>query len=227
MKITQSNINFNGNKTGGNNPKEIIVHHSEHSTANVYDIDRWHKDKGWCGIGYHYFIDKQGNIYTGRPEDWTGAHCIDHNTKSIGICLQGRLQTEKVTDPQYKALLWLIQDIKNRRGNMPVYGHKELNSTDCPGNLDLDKLRRDLNNEVVDTNDDEYRENATVVNVSSYLNVRSKPSDEIIGKLFPNERLQVNWVDSDYLGWYYVTYRVNGTNKLKNGYVSAKYIKKD
>lgn len=227
MKIIQSNIHFNGNKTGGNNPKEIIVHHSEHSTANVYDIDRWHKDKGWCGIGYHYFIDKQGNIYTGRPEDWTGAHCIDHNTKSIGICLQGRLQTEKVTDPQYKALLWLIQDIKNRRGNMPVYGHKELNSTDCPGNLDLDKLRRDLNNEVVDTNDDEYRENATVVNVSSYLNVRSKPSDEIIGKLFPNERLQVNWVDSDYLGWYYVTYRVNGTNKLKSGYVSAKYIKKD
>lgn len=227
MKIIQSNINFNGNKAGGNNPKEIIVHHSEHSTANVYDIDRWHKDKGWCGIGYQYFIDKQGNIYTGRPEDWTGAHCIDHNTKSIGICLQGRLQTEKVTDAQYKALLWLIQDIRNRRGNMPVYGHKELNSTDCPGNLDLDKLRRDLNNEIVDTNDDEYRENATVVNVSSYLNVRSKPSDEIIGKLFPNERLQVNWVDSDYLGWYYVTYRVNGTNKLKSGYVSAKYIKKD
>lgn len=227
MKIIQSNIHFNGNKAGGNNPKEIIVHHSEHSTANVYDIDRWHKDKGWCGIGYQYFIDKQGNIYTGRPEDWTGAHCIDHNTKSIGICLQGRLQTEKVTDPQYKALLWLIQDIKNRRGNMPVYGHKELNSTDCPGNLDLDKLRRDLNNEVVDTNNDEYRENATVVNVSSYLNVRSKPSDEIIGKLFPNERLQANWVDRDYLGWYYVTYRVNGTNKLKSGYVSAKYIKKD
>ena len=110
---------------------------------------------------------------------------------------------------------------------MPVYGHKELNSTDCPGNLDLDKLRRDLNNEIVDTNDDEYRENATVVNVSSYLNVRSKPSDEIIGKLFPNERLQINWVDSDYLGLYYVTYRVNGTNKLKSGYVSAKYIKKD
>lgn len=227
MKIIQSNIHFNGNKVGGNNPKEIIVHHSEHSTANVYDIDRWHKDKGWCGIGYHYFIDKQGNIYTGRPEDWTGAHCIDHNTKSIGICLQGRLQTEKVTDPQYKALLWLIQDIKNRRGNMSVYGHKELNSTDCPGNLDLNNLRRDLNNEVVDTNDDEYRENATVVNVNSYLNVRSKPSDEIIGKLFPNERLKVNWVDSDYLGWYYVTYRVNGTNKLKSGYVSAKYIKKD
>lgn len=70
-------------------------------------------------------------------------------------------------------------------------------------------------------------ENATVVNVSSYLNVRSKPSDEIIGKLFPNERLQVNWVDSNYLGWYYVTYKLDGTNKLKSGYVSANYIRKD
>lgn len=227
MKIIQSNITFNGNKAGGNNPRETIVHHAEHSTCTVYDIDRWHKDKGWCGIGYHYFIDKQGNIYTGRPEDWTGAHCVNHNTKSIGICLQGRLQIETVTDAQYQALLWLINDIKNRRGNMPVYGHKELNSTDCPGNLDLDKLRRDLQNGTVNNNSNDYVENATVVNVSSYLNVRAKPSDEIIGKLFPGERLQVNWVDSDYLGWYYVTYKVDGTNKLKSGYVSADYIRKD
>lgn len=225
MKIINSNISFNGSKAGGNNPKEIIVHHSEHSTANVYDIDRWHKDRGWCGIGYQYFIDKQGNIYTGRPENWTGTHCIDHNTKSIGICLQGRLQVESVTDAQYQSLLWLIKDIQNRHGNMPVYGHKELNPTDCPGNLDLNKLRNDLKNNGFINND--YEENATVVNVSSYLNVRSKPSDNIIGKLFPGERLQVNWVDDDYLGWYYVTYKVDGTNKLKSGYVSAKYIKKD
>lgn len=225
MKIINSNISFNGNKAGGNNPKEIIVHHAESSKCTVYDIDRWHKNNGWCGIGYHYFIDKQGNIYTGRPEDWTGAHCVDHNTKSLSICLEGKLQNENVTGAQYSSLIWLIKDIQNRRGNMPVYGHKELNQTDCPGNLDLNKLRNDIENNSFVDND--YKENATVVNVSSYLNVRSKPSDGVIGKLFPGERLQVNWVDSDYLGWYYVTYKVDGTNKLKSGYVSAKYVKKD
>ena len=227
MRIIQSNICFNGSKAGGNNPKEIIIHHSEHSTANVYDIDRWHKNKGWCGIGYQYFIDKQGNIYTGRPENWTGAHCIDHNTKSIGICLQGRLQNENVTDTQYKSLIWLIKDIRNRRGNMPIYGHKELNSTDCPGKLDLNKLRKDVKTSNVSVATTDIRFNATVVNVKTILNVRSIPNGEIIGSLAPDERVQIDWVHEDYLGWYRITYLIDGTNKTKSGYVSAKYIKKD
>lgn len=225
MKIIQSNIHFNGNKAGGNNPKEIIVHHAEHSTCTVYDIDKWHKAKGWCGIGYQYFIDKQGNIYTGRPENWTGAHCIDHNTKSIGICLQGRLQVENVTDAQYNALLWLIKDIRNRRGNMPIYGHKELNSTDCPGKLDLNKLRTDANNGGSNTSG--WGFNATVTNVRSRLNVRETPGGKIIGSLSPNERVRIDWVNENNLGWYRITYRIDGTERAKSGYVSADYIRKD
>lgn len=227
MKIIQSNINFNGNKAGGNNPKEIIIHHAESSNCSVYDIDRWHKDNGWIGIGYHYFIDKKGVIYTGRPVEWTGAHCIGHNTKSIGICLEGMLQKERVTDVQYSSLLSLIKFIREKYYNMPIYGHKELNQTNCPGNIDLNKLRKDAESIESNVNHANYNENASVIDVNTYLNVRSKPSNEIIGKLFPGERVQVNWVDSDYLGWYYITYKIDGTDKLKNGYVDAKYIKKD
>ena len=230
MDLRNSNIIFNGNKSGGNNPIETIIHHSEHSTANVYDIDSWHKAKGWCGIGYHYFIDKKGVVWTGRPENWTGAHCIDHNTKSIGICLQGRLQKEKVTDAQYKALIELIKDIENRRGHMPIYGHKELNATDCPGNLDLNKLRADLKQGGMNpgsNNSGGWGFNATVVNVRTKLNVRRIPNGEIIGSLSPNERVRIDWVHEDYLGWYRVTYRIDGTNKAKSGYVSAEYIRKD
>lgn len=222
MNIINSNIKFNGDKSGGNNPNKIIVHHAESSKCSVYDIDRWHKERGWCGIGYHYFIRKDGSIYTGRPENWTGAHCIPDNKNSIGICLEGRLQTEEVTTSQYNALIELIQAIQKRRGNLPVYGHKERDNTDCPGNFPLDKLRNDLKQGGAS----DFIINAQVVNVSSKLNVRKIPNGIIIGSLSPNEKVMIKWVDSDYLGWYYIKYKVDGTNKYKEGYVSSKYIKR-
>lgn len=223
MEINQSGIKFNGNKAGGNNPKKIIVHHAESSNCSVYDIDRWHKNNGWCGIGYHYFIRKDGSIWTGRPEDWTGAHCIPDNTSSIGICLEGRLGQEEVTPVQYDSLLHLIKDIESRRGKLPVYGHKERDNTDCPGNFPLNKLRADLEGEIKPNPTTKYGQ---VINVSSYLNVRETPNGKIIGKIFPNEKVEIKWVDSDHLGWYYIRYKVDGTNRYKEGFVSSKYLKR-
>ncbi|MBR5037566.1 MAG: N-acetylmuramoyl-L-alanine amidase, partial [Prevotella sp.] len=30
-------------------------------------------------IGYHYYIDREGVIWPGRPEQQVGAHCRNHN----------------------------------------------------------------------------------------------------------------------------------------------------
>ena len=32
-------------------------------------IDKWHKERGWSGIGYHYVIKRDGQIELGRPID--------------------------------------------------------------------------------------------------------------------------------------------------------------
>ena len=64
-------------------PNKIILHHAEASSCTVYDIHNWHIKNGWTGIGYHYFIRKDGNIYKGRPENAIGAHCINNNSSSI------------------------------------------------------------------------------------------------------------------------------------------------
>ncbi|MDM0600450.1 SH3 domain-containing protein, partial [Clostridium perfringens] len=65
-------------------------------------------------------------------------------------------------------------------------------------------------------------ENATTCNVDTELNIRSKGNvnSSIVGKIPAGERFRIKWVDSDYLGWYYIEY------KGITGYVSQDYVEK-
>lgn len=72
----------------------IIIHCSatpEGKDYTVEDIDRWHKARGWKCIGYHYVIYRDGSIHKGRPDEMVGAHCVNHNKHSIGVCYVGGL----------------------------------------------------------------------------------------------------------------------------------------
>lgn len=72
------------------NKKELIIHCSDspHSHHGRDEIDRWHKERGWSGIGYHWVIERSGELKEGRKESQTGAHTLGHN-KEIGLCLCG------------------------------------------------------------------------------------------------------------------------------------------
>lgn len=79
----------------------IVIHCSatpEGADFRAKDIDRWHKDRGFQMIGYHYVIDIDGTIEKGRPTTMNGAHCNTsglsgrpYNSHSIGICYIGGL----------------------------------------------------------------------------------------------------------------------------------------
>lgn len=74
--------------------EEIILHCSatvEGKPFTAADIDRWHRERGFRKIGYHYVIDLDGKIEVGRELFEDGAHCIGHNSKAIGICYIGGL----------------------------------------------------------------------------------------------------------------------------------------
>lgn len=119
---------------------EIIIHCSatkEGQNFKAKDIDAWHKQRGFKGVGYHYVIDLDGTVETGRPEDEIGAHCLNHNARSIGICYIGGLDTTgKAKDtrtPQQKAaLVKLVADLKLKYPNATVHGHNEFANKACP-----------------------------------------------------------------------------------------------
>lgn len=74
-------------------PINLVVIHCSASDVHAHDdvetVRRWHLDRGWSDIGYHYFINKRGVWFPGRKEETPGAHVRGHNQTSIGICLSG------------------------------------------------------------------------------------------------------------------------------------------
>ena len=128
---------------------EIYIHCSatqadwmEGRTADekVAEIDRWHKKRGWSGIGYHWIVDRDGTTVAGRPEERVGAHCFDHNKHSIGICLlgghgsdAGDAFADHFTPEQESALKTLLGDLQRRYGHARVRGHNEVAARACPG----------------------------------------------------------------------------------------------
>ncbi len=134
MNIIKSNISFVSSKLAyGNKPDTIVLHHAGASHCTVYDVDQWHKANGWAGIGYQYFVDKQGKVYTGRPENAIGAHCPGENDHSIGICAEGSYMMETMPTVQKQAIVDLCKYIKSKYKITKIGGHKEFYSTDCPG----------------------------------------------------------------------------------------------
>jgi len=109
-------------------------------SAKVSEIARWHKQRGWGSIGYHYIIDRDGEVAVGRPETIEGAHVRGHNKGSIGICLVGGHGSSEndafeknFTSQQAKAMRELISDISQRAEGVSVRGHNEVAAKACPG----------------------------------------------------------------------------------------------
>lgn len=121
--------------------KEIILHCSATAEGRDYtvaDIDRWHKARGWRGIGYHYVIYRDGSVHPGRPVEQVGAHCTGHNANSIGICYIGGLAADNKTPKdtrtpaQIQALRDLVGELKKKYPGARVHGHNEFAAKSCP-----------------------------------------------------------------------------------------------
>lgn len=89
-------------------------------------IDNWHAERGFArgaaarerfnpelgSIGYHYVIDLDGAVYTGRHVDEAGAHVAGFNARSVGICLVGGAERDaRYTVGQWRSLGRLVREL--------------------------------------------------------------------------------------------------------------------
>lgn len=79
---------------------KLIIHHSatQHMSLDAAHAEfrRLHMAKGWGDIGYHFLVDKDGNMLkTHRPIERSGAHTIGQNANSIGLCCIGNYHSVK------------------------------------------------------------------------------------------------------------------------------------
>lgn len=108
---------------------------------NIEVIRRWHLEKKWNDVGYHYFIRKNGTIEEGRSLEEIPAAQKGHNFGSIAICVHG-LDINKFTVWQLNALRNLCNEINEAYDYMTFHGHCEVNSNKtCP----VFNYKRELN----------------------------------------------------------------------------------
>lgn len=122
-------------------PTGFVAHHAAASSASVETVNNWHiNGNGWAMIGYHFYIRKDGTIYRGRPENWMGAHTSGHNEK-IGFCAEGNFENEQMPAAQKAAIVELLKYLYGKYGQLPVYRHRDLDATACPGaNYPFDEI---------------------------------------------------------------------------------------
>ena len=153
----------------GNDPNKIIVHHTAFpntpdtgesgSFAIAHEIQNLHMDtNGWIDSGQQFTISRTGIIMEGRHRSLerleagsdmvVGAQCVGQNFESIGIENNGTYTSVKPPALLYDSLVSLCSYICYKYGLDPseIYGHRDFNDTECPGDklyAMLPKLRKD------------------------------------------------------------------------------------
>lgn len=114
------------NYESGNAPRMIIVHHWGSDGQKFDNVVSWLCNPN-AQVSAHYVLQagKVCQLVDHNKKAW---HCVGKNGQSIGIecrpeCTQGDRDT----------LAELIASIWKQLGKMPIYGHKDYNSTACPG----------------------------------------------------------------------------------------------
>jgi hypothetical protein len=154
--------------------RKFVVHHSATAVADdpaetIRAIYRFHvQQNGWNDIAYNFLVDPQGRVYEGRysraygpgevptgestdGRGVVGAHTLDHNTGSCGVCILGNYVDEEPSEAAMRSLVHVLAWKAARHGVDPlgadpftnfagattsfanVVGHRELVPTACPG----------------------------------------------------------------------------------------------
>lgn len=115
---------------------KIIIHCSATPAdmdIGAKEIDRWHKARGWSGIGYHAVIRRNGDIEQGRDDDVIGAHAKGYNAGSLAVCMVGGVDENGEPETnflpaQYESLTAVVANWRNEYGvkDSGIMGHRDL-----------------------------------------------------------------------------------------------------
>jgi N-acetyl-anhydromuramyl-L-alanine amidase AmpD len=142
---------------------QIVLHTAAfRGRADAAIIRKWHLEKGYSDIAYHYVItgsswDATSSLEKGRSEELCGAHAFGSNYNSIGICLTGHGDYEHWSDRQLGILFDIVPKLmlKYRIPSTNVIGHRETpweklkRFKTCPGKLiDMKEIRKHIINQI-------------------------------------------------------------------------------
>ena len=121
----------------------LVLHCSATRRDRAYTVEqmaRDHKGRGFQGIGYHFYVRRDGTLTQHRMLLEVGAHARPYNRCSIGICYEGGLDehghpADTRTAAQTSRLDLLLYELHRLFPQARIVGHRDLPGTtpkDCP-----------------------------------------------------------------------------------------------
>lgn len=124
------------------NADRVVIHHTvtgegdgtvAGTAAILRSIQRHHQSINWNDIGYHTLVDRAGNVFEGRALSRRGAHSAP-NSRAKAISYIGNTQNGLPSAAALAGIKRAYRHIIEKAGKaLPVYGHRDRQSTACPG----------------------------------------------------------------------------------------------
>lgn len=125
--ITQTVIHHSYGRQNWNERRHLGVIYRHHTGA-----------LGWSGgIGYHLCVGRSGRIYLTQRLATKSNHVFQQNGKSVGVCLLLNGVDEEPSEAMVASTIRACRELGH-----PVYYHKWLSSTGCPGDTRRAAFRR-------------------------------------------------------------------------------------
>lgn len=128
--------------TSSRSINEVVLHHSWSPTSAQYKgastwqgIRSYHiNSRGWSDIGYHFGVAPDNTLWALRHYGRSGAHVLNRNAHSIGVCVIGNYDVE---DPSgimdTTAQLFRIICDRFKLSPSAIRFHREFQNKTCPG----------------------------------------------------------------------------------------------
>lgn len=121
----------------------IVVHCSAGNQKNTAeDIVNYHINKlKWRVPGYHFIVEASGKVVPVLPVEQPSNGVAGHNSHIINVCYIGGVDTSKAglppvdnrTPEQKRALLGVLQTLKQYFPDAKIVGHRDFNPKKaCP-----------------------------------------------------------------------------------------------
>lgn len=120
--------------------KYIVIHCSESSETQTVQglIDYWKNEKGWYAPGYHYAVEKDGNVIRLLYESKiaNGSKGYNHCSVHVGWIggLSKGIRTNNITRLQEAALFNKVIELSVKYPNAQIIGHRDFPNVkkSCP-----------------------------------------------------------------------------------------------
>ena len=116
-------------------PKPFLDNDYAATAQHLEYVREYHRSRNFQDIGYHFAIDRTGRVWQLRSLAYQGQHVRNNNEHNIGIVVLGNFDMQTMTAAQ-KDKARSFGMLVRKQYNLPisrVYTHKEIVSTECPG----------------------------------------------------------------------------------------------